>query len=233
LTAQYDSNTIEDDSTGTIRNKELIMRRIHILSVMLLALFLLTIFLPPLSYSQSELPPTDFPVLVTSCGQSPGPVRIKAIFKRMKLESSPKTYLVVDQATAEDLKIAKETGSPYKTVIIVMGSSLKAMGAAGISIDDEIDRTSKLIAEARRQKITIIGAHIEGMARRAQGAVVGDNTDELSIDTVGPNSDLLIITKDGNTDGRFTIISKDKDIPMIEAEKMLDLIPEFEKIFKK
>ena len=200
---------------------------------MLLALFLLTIFLPPPSYSQSELPPTDFPVLVTSCGQSPGPVRIKAIFKRMKLEPGPKTYMIVDQATAEDLKIVKETGSPYKTVIIVMGSSLKAMGAAGISIDDEIDRTSKLIAEARRQKITIIGAHIEGMARRAQGAVVGDNTDELSIDAVGPNSNLLIVTKDGNTDGRFTIISKDKGIPMIEADRMIDLIPVFEKIFKK
>ncbi len=229
----YDLNTIEDDSTGTIRNKELIMRKIHTLSAMFLALFLLTIFLPPLSYSRSELPPTDFPVLVTSCGQSPGPVRIKAIFKRMKLEPSPETYMIVDQATAEDLRIVKETGSPYKTIIIVMGSSLKAMGAAGISIDDEIDRTSKLIAEARRQKITIIGAHIEGMARRAQGAAVGDNTDELSIDAVGPNSDLLIITKDGNTDGRFTIISKDKGIPMIEADKMLDLIPEFEKLFKK
>ncbi|MGD2245470.1 MAG: DUF6305 family protein [Candidatus Aminicenantes bacterium] len=209
------------------------MRRIHTLSAMFLVLFLLIIFLPPLSYSQPELPPTDFPVLVTSCGQSPGPVRIKAIFKRMNLEPSPETYLIVDQATAEDLKITKETGSSYKTVIIVMGSSLKAMGAAGISIDDEIDRISKLIAEARRQKITIIGAHIEGMARRAQGAAVGDNTDELSIDAVGPHSDLLIITKDGNTDGRFTIISKDKDIPMIEADKMLDLIPVFEKIFKK
>jgi len=229
----HDSNTIEDDSSGTIRNKESIMRKTHTLSATLLALLLLSIFLAPPSYSQSELPPTDFPVLITSCGQSPGPVRIKAIFMRMKFKPSPKTYMVVDQATAEDLKIAKETGSPYKTVIIVMGSSLKAMGAAGISIDDEIDRTSKLIAEARQQKITVIGAHIEGMARRAQGAAVGDNTDELSIDAVGPNSDLLIITKDGNTDGRFTIISKDKGIPMIEAGKMLDLIPEFEKIFKK
>ncbi|MGD8535343.1 MAG: DUF6305 family protein [Candidatus Aminicenantes bacterium] len=209
------------------------MRRIHKLSTMLVALFLFTILLPPPSYSQSELPPTDFPVLITSCGQSPGPVRVKAIFMRMKLKPSPQTYMVVDQATAEDLKIAKETGSPYKTIIIVMGSSLKAMGAAGISIDDEIDRTSKLITEARSQKITVIGAHIEGMARRAQGAAVGDNTDELSIDAVGPNSDLLIITKDGNSDGRFTIISKDKGIPMIEADKMLDLIPEFEKIFKR
>ena len=59
--------------------------------------------------------------------------------------------------------------------------------AAGISKDDEIDRTSKLIEEARSQGITIIGAHIGGIKNRAQGAAVGDNTDELSIDT-GPCS---------------------------------------------
>jgi len=227
-----DSNTIEDDLTGTIRIKELTMRRIYTLSAMFLVLFLLTILLPSFSYSQSELPPTDFPVLVTSCGQSTGPVLLKAVFKRMKLNPSPETFVIVDQATAEDLTIAKGTGSPYKTVIIVMGASLKGMGAAGISIDDEIDRSSKLIAEARRQKITIIGAHIEGMKRRAQGAAVGDNTDELSIDAIGPNSDLLIVIEEGNDDGRFTIISKDKGIPMIEAEKLLDLVDEFKKIFK-
>ena len=105
------------------------------------------------------------------------------------------------------------------------------MGAAGISIDDEIDRTSKLIEEARAQGITIIGAHIGGIKNRAQGAAVGDNTDELSIDAIGPNSDLLIVIKEGNTDGRFTTISNDKGIPMIEVEKLLDLIAEFKKIF--
>ncbi len=71
------------------------------------------------------------------------------------------------------------------------------------------------------------------MKNRAQGAAVGDNTDELSIDAVAPKSDLLIVIKEGNTDGRFTVISQDKDIPMIEVEKLLDLIPEFEKLFEK
>jgi hypothetical protein len=207
------------------------MRRIHTISAVFSALFIFTTLLPSFSFSQSKLPKTDLPVIVTSCGQSTGPVRIKAIFKRMKLE--PQTYMIADFATAEDLRIAKETGSLYKTLIIVMGSSLKGMGAAGISIDDEIDRASKLIAEARRQGITIIGAHIGGMKNRAQGAAVGDNTDELSIDAVAPNSDLLIVIKEGNTDGRFTVIASDKGIPMIEAEKLLDLITEFEELFKK
>ncbi len=209
------------------------MRRIHTLSAVFLALLLFTSLLSNFSFSQSKLPPTKFPVLVTSCGQSTGPVRIKAVFKRMKLEPSLQTYIITDFATAEDLKKAKETGSSYKTLLITMGTSLKGMGAAGISIDDEIDRTSKLIEEARSQGIIIIGAHIGGIKNRAQGAAVGDNTDELSIDAIAPNSDLLIVIKEGNTDGRFTTISNDKGIPMIEVEKLLDLIAEFNKIFTK
>lgn len=207
------------------------MRRIHTLSATFPALFLLTFLLPNFSFSQSKLPPTKFPVLVTSCGQSAAPVRIKAIFKRMKLESGLQTYIVADFAAAEDLKKAKETGSPYKTLLITMGTSLKGMGAAGISIDDEIERTSKLIEEARAQGITIIGAHIGGIKNRAQGAAVGDNTDELSIDAIGPNSDLLIVIKEGNLDDRFTTISNDKGIPMIEVEKLLELVTEFQKLF--
>jgi hypothetical protein len=105
------------------------------------------------------------------------------------------------------------------------------MGAAGISMGDEISRTEALISEANSQGIKIIGAHIEGIKRRAQGASVGDNTDEQSIDTVAPNSQLLIVRKDGNEDGRFTVIADEKNIPLILVEKNLDLFQELKKIF--
>jgi len=87
-------------------------------------------------------------------------------------------------ATVEDMVARKEAGDPFKSIIIVTGASLKGMGAAGISIEDELARTNKLIEEARKQGMTVIGAHIEGMDRRAQGAAPGDNSDELSIDAV-------------------------------------------------
>jgi hypothetical protein len=157
---------------------------------------------------------------------------LKVIFMRMKLEQQPKAFEINELATASDLKSAKEAGTPYKSMIIVMGASLKGMGAAGISMDDEISRTEALIEEARSQGIKIIGAHIEGIKRRAQGAATGDNTDEQSIDTVAPNSQILIVRKDGNEDRRFTIISDDKNIPLILVEKNLDLIPELQKIFE-
>ncbi len=208
------------------------MRRTHTFLFLFLFFFVLTGASLSLPASQSEIPKVNLPVLITSCGQSAAPITLKVIFKRLKLESKTKTYEVKELAAAEDLKAMADSGTPYRSLIITMGASLKGMGAAGISIDDELARTSKLIEEARRQGITIIGAHIEGMKRRAQGAAVGDNTDELSIDAVAPNSDLLIIKKEGNADGRFTIIANEKNIPMIEVEKTLDLIAEFKKLFK-
>jgi hypothetical protein len=157
---------------------------------------------------------------------------LKVIFMKMKLEHQPKAYENNMLATSNDLRSAKESGAPYRTLIIVMGASLKGMGAAGISMDDEISRTEALIEEARNQGIKIIGAHIEGIKRRAQGAAAGDNTDEQSIDTVAPNSQLLIVRKDGNEDGRFSIIAEEKNIPLILVEKNLDLLEELQKIFK-
>ena len=151
---------------------------------------------------------------------------------RMKLEHQPKAYEINMLATPDDLKSAKDAGAPYKSLIIVMGASLKGMGAAGISMDEEISRTEQLIAEAANQGIKIIGAHIEGIKRRAQGAAAGDNTDELSIDTVAPKSELLIVRKDGNEDGRFTLIAEEKNIPLILIEKNLDLFQELQKLYK-
>lgn len=196
------------------------------------AVFLLTTPLSSFPHSSGETPKAELPVLITSCGQSPGATMLKVIFIKMKLQHEPKAYETNMLATAEDLKEAKSAGAPYQTLIIVMGASLKGMGAAGISIDDELARTEKLIAEAKSQGIKIIGAHIEGMKRRAQGAAAGDNTDELSIDAIAPKSDLLVINKDGNADSRFTIIANEKNIPMIEVDKNLDLLQELKALFQ-
>ncbi len=181
--------------------------------------------------AESPMPPTDTPVIITSCGQSPGATMIKVIFMKMKLPEG--SYEEKGLATADDLKAKADAGAPYKTLIITMGASLKGMGAAGVSMDDELARTAQLIDEARRQGMTVIGAHVEGIKRRAQGADPGDNSDEMSIDAVAPNSDLLIVRHEGNADGRFTTIAEEKGLPMIEVEKTLDLVPEFEKLFRK
>ncbi len=160
----------------------------------------------------------SLPVLLTSCGQSPGPVKMEVFLKRLKFDFS-----YVPRATANDLIEKKKTSVPYKSVIIVTGASLKGMGAAGVSINDEIERAKALIAEAKKLGVKVIGAHIEGMARRAQGAAAGDNSDEMSIDAVCPQSSLLVVRKDGDEDGRFTKISKAGNIPLILFEKNMEL----------
>lgn len=183
----------------------------------------------------AALPVTDIaaqtaeePAVLTSCGQSPGPVRLKIFMTRLKVE-----YDYNLMVTADDLIAKKNEGKPYKTLIIVTGASLKGMGAAGVSVDDELERTAALIAEAKKQGITIIGSHIEGMARRSAGASTGDNSDELSIDAVCPNASFLLIKKEGDSDGRFTNISKGKGIPMVQFELNSEISPVLQKIFSK
>ena len=203
------------------------MTKAHRSPALLLAVFLLTMGAVS-DAGQDKAVKAETPVLVTSCGQSPGPNTIKVVLQRLKLAGDTDPL-----ATAETLKAKAAEGAPYKSVIIVMGASLKGMGAAGISIEDEIKRSEILIAEAKKAGLTVIGAHVEGMKRRAQGATAGDTTDEQSIDAVAPRSDILLIYKEGNSDGRFTVISKAGNIPLIEVEKMMDFVPALEKLFGK
>ncbi len=166
-----------------------------------------------------EAPVTaELPVLLTSCGQSPGPERVRFFLRRLDMD-----HEFLEQVTAQDLIGRQSAGNPFKTVLIVTGASLKGMGAAGVSMREELNRTAALIEEARRQGLTIIGAHVEGMARRAQGAAPGDNSDEMSIDAVMPLADLMIVRQDGDEDRRFTVISEGDGVPLILFEKNMEM----------
>jgi hypothetical protein len=165
------------------------------------------------AWAQPAAPKAQAPVLVTSCGQSPGPLKLTVFLKKLGIEYDYKA-----DASAKDL-----AAKPYKTLIIVTGASLKGMGAAGVSMKDELTRTAAIIDAAKKGGVLLVGSHIEGMARRAQGAEAGDNSDEQSIDAVCPKSQLLLVRKDGDEDGRFTAIAKKQNIPMIGFEKNLDI----------
>jgi|WetSurMetagenome_2_1015567.scaffolds.fasta_scaffold25258_2 hypothetical protein len=153
------------------------------------------------------------PVFLTSCGQSPGAVRVGVFLRKLGID-----YDLKDTGTVKDL-----AGKPYKSLIVVTGSSLKGMGGAGVSIEDELSRATALIAEAKKRGMTVIGAHVEGMERRAKNAAPGDNSDEMSIDAVCPKANFLIVRKDGDEDGRFTALGKKTGIPVVVFEKSLDL----------
>jgi hypothetical protein len=191
-----------------------------------LSLACLLVAAPLIGQVQESPVKAGLPVLITSCGQSPGPTRVKLFMQRLKLDFEINTL-----ASAADLAAKQESGAPYRSIIIVTGASLKGMGAAGISMEDELDRTDALIAEARRQGLTIIAAHVEGMDRRAQGAAAGDNSDEQSIDAVCPRADLLMVRQDGNEDGRFTRISSAENIPLVQFVKNMEMADVLTSIF--
>ncbi|MEA1876595.1 MAG: DUF6305 family protein [Bacteroidota bacterium] len=196
------------------------------LNITLIGIFTcLFLFVNP---SESFTQTAEEPVALTSCGQSPGPVRLKIFMKRLSIDYDYNLLI-----TASDLVAAKEAGKPFKSLIIVTGASLKGMGAAGVSMDDELARTKGLFVEAKKQGIKVIGAHIEGMARRSQGAASGDSSDEQSIDAVCPNSAFMIVKKEGDKDGRFTTISKGKNIPLILFEMNSEIPDVLSKIFNK
>jgi len=52
------------------------------------------------------------------------------------------------------------------------------------------------------------------------------------IEVVAPNVNYLIVTKDGNKDGRFTDIARKKNIPLTEVDYALDVVEIFKKVFE-
>ena len=182
----------------------------------------LTLILSFLSFAaqQPEIPAVETPLVVTTCGQSPGALMIWVLSKQIKLPCDRKDLL-----TAEDLKAKAEEGNPYKTLIITTGTSMKGMGAAGVDIWREIKRIKAVIEEAKKEGIFIIGAHIEGAARRT------DETDAASIATVTPESKLLLIREDSNEDGYFTKAAEEQGIPIITFKETLDLSDIFKQLF--
>lgn len=184
---------------------------------------ILIIFSSQLIFAQEDtiLPELKTPFIITTCGQSPGGLNVFVLCKRIKLPCEK-----IDLLKAEDLKIKAEKGFPCNTLMIIAGSSLKGLGAAGVKIETEVTRIKNLIKKAKAQGIFIIGAHIGGMARRV------DQSDEESINAVIPESDLIIVRADGNEDDYFTILAEKYNIPLIIIQNTLEITDLLKKFFK-
>jgi hypothetical protein len=153
------------------------------------------------------------PLLITSAGQN-AEVQIAAVLaKRAGL-----SYALSKLATAKDLE-------NMKTLILVMGASLKGLGAAGLDMDKERDRVTTLVSEAQKRNLPLLCLHLGGESRR------GQQTDEL-ISEFLPLAKLAIIVKSGNSDGIFTRICREKNIPLIEVEKTVDVLTPLQRAFK-
>ncbi len=192
-----------------------------------------------------NVPRAQLPVLTTSAGQSQDVTTLNIVMEEAGIkydycdvptpemlaagvglggkEATPGFHI---ESTTDTAKFSK--GTPYKTVIFAIGASLKGMGASGLTLDTEETRLKKVIDYCQKNKIFMIGVHVGGESKR--GPVGSDN--ERMIDAVAPLVNYLVVTNDSNKDGRFTRISKEKNIPLIQIEFALGLVDIMKQVFK-
>lgn len=151
------------------------------------------------------------PLLITNAGQGPGAKMARLLVQR--------TGVVSDFEYLAEPKPADLKTKPYKTLMVVLGSTAKGLGASGITIDQEVERLNALMAEAKALKIQIVAVLLEGKARRGKPG----GADERCIDAVAPFAQYLIIKKDGNEDGRFDAIAKKTGAPLTFIDDAVDL----------
>jgi len=155
----------------------------------------------------------DQPLLLTSAGQSPDVQLAVVLAKRAGLE-----HTLAKMAEAKDLAGARTLG-------IVVGASLKGLGAAGIDTAKEKERVRALLAEAAAKGIPVLFLHLGGDQRR------GELTDAMVADTL-PSARLAVIVKSADKDGLFSRICKDKGIPLVAVEKTADAAEVLRAAFK-
>jgi hypothetical protein len=221
------------------------MKNLKILSLALPFSLILFLGLTMPGFSETEIPKAKLPVLTTSAGQSPDVTTVNIVLEEAGIKydyCDVPTVEIVDKGVGLagkesgpgfHVEVYTDTdkfpeGSPYKTVIIAIGASLKGMGASGLTVETEVSRLKKIIDNCKKKKIFIIGVHVGGTSKR--GASGSDN--ERMIDAVAPFADYLVVTTDGNKDGRFDTIAKEKGIPLTQVEYALDLVDIFKQVFK-
>lgn len=160
-----------------------------------------------------DAPAAKMPAMITSSGQSPDAFMVKVLCDRNKIKLSYNALL------------KPEAFKEFKTLMIVMGGSAKGLGEAGIDEQEELQRVKTLVARAKEQKAMVIGMHVGGEARRGPLSV-------KFIEVAAPLSDYLVVTEDGNKDGYFTKLSRDKKIPLSVVNETPELGVLLKKVFQ-
>lgn len=152
------------------------------------------------------------PAVVTSAGQSPGALMLRVLADRAGVEN------VFDAtATPEALEGA---GS----LIVVIGASMKGLGAAGIDVEDEFARIRSLLSRAQELNIPVIAAHVEGGPRR------GATSDDLTA-TVFPYASYAVVRADGDDDGFFTDLASEHGVTLDKVGATAEVAAVLQKLY--
>lgn len=156
------------------------------------------------------------PFLMTAAGQTPDALMVKIVAQKNKLD-----FTFEALAEAEDL-------AGKKSLVLVMGVSMKGLGSAGLDMDEEFKRIDKMIEQARKDNINIIGVFAGG----AGGRGGRDELTDTVIAKVAPEVDYLVVIKTGDKDGYLRGIAEDNSIPMTYMNTIMDMNTIIPQIFK-
>jgi len=153
------------------------------------------------------------PALITSAGQSADVQIASVLAKRAGLEA-----VLSKMAGEGDLE-------GTQTLILVLGVSLKGLGAAGLDVDKERARVQDLLRGARERGIPVLCLHLGGEARR------GEMSDGLIRDCL-PSAAAAIVVRAGNADGLFTTLCAESGIPLVEVDRTPDAVEPLKNAFR-
>lgn len=163
-------------------------------------------------------PKFEFPVLLSNAGQGPDGkstrtlINFNAVSKAVMVYETNYWY----NAEPQPADIAK-----YKTIIFAISSSAKGLGASGITIDEEIARLSKVVAEAKKLKIKIVALLLNGKDNRG----LGGSANEQSVDAIIPFADYIITRKDGDSDSKLKKAADKNKAPITYFDSSITDLP--------
>ena len=185
------------------------LSRKGLMSVLKIFALSLCLLLAPVSALASDCPlQLADPVLLTSLGQSLDALIVKTIFDEMKVRTD---FLPLASA---------DVVAGYEQVIISPGISYKGIGAAGMTVEAELERARSLVDVATENSIPIILMYLGGFLQ-------GDAKSQLLLEILTPEADLMIVYKDcGGPMEYFRRIAEEKGIPLHVIENLGNLAAE-------
>ena len=163
-------------------------------------------------------PKFEYPMLLSNAGQGPDGKGTRTI---INFNATSKAAVVYEKdyfynAEPQPADIAK-----YKTIVFAISSSAKGLGASGITIDQEIARLNKVVAEAKKLKIKIVAVILNGKDNRG----LPGSANEQSIEAIAPFADYMIIKKDGDADQKFKKLADKNKVPLTYFDNTMADIP--------
>lgn len=143
------------------------------------------------------------PILVTSLGQNTGVLLVREMFNDL------------DVAFTCELMAEPESVSGYGTVVLAVGASSKALGANGISISEEYNRSKQFLADIP-DETTVVMIRIGNYHDK-------DEWTDKFVSLALPCSDIIITTENGDKNNELRDYADKNSIKYYSSKTARDM----------